>query len=120
MISKPSIGFLRSTRFIAAAVRVSATQGAVARLHTSMGPFTEPDQKKRTAMYKAENNQRVLDITTVYDGSSLKGKTVLVTGGNGGLGLELCKELVRQGASVVSTIWEPSEEKMPKLDGDVQ
>ena len=56
------------------------------------------DQEARFSKAKEENNERYLDITTVYDGSALKGKTVLVSGGNRGLGLEIVKELVQVGA----------------------
>jgi len=72
------------------------------------GPEVEPragyskaDQVARYAAAKAEKNSRYLDITTVYDGSYLKGKRVLLTGGNQGLGLAICKELHAQGAEVV-------------------
>lgn len=51
-----------------------------------------------------------LDITTVYDGSYLAGKRVLVTGGNRSLGLETVKELVAQGAQVVVVGRKTSEE----------
>ena len=43
--------------------------------------YSLADQVARFARAKKENNARYLDITTVYDGSSLKGKRVLVTGG---------------------------------------
>jgi len=62
--------------------------------------YSMADQVARFAAAKAEGNQRFLDITTVYDGSSLKGKCVLVTGGNRGLGWVLVQELVQQQAKV--------------------
>lgn len=52
---------------------------------------------------------RYLDIDTVYDGSFLKGKTALVTGGNRGLGLAITEELVKQGADVIVTTRSPAE-----------
>lgn len=61
--------------------------------------YSIADQKARFAKAKRENNTRHLDITSVYDGSGLKGKRVLVTGAKQGLGLEIIKELVKQGAA---------------------
>merc|ERR1719379_1131487 len=63
--------------------------------------YSRADQVKRFADAQAEKNSRYLDIDTVYDGSYLKGKRVLVTGGNQGLGLAIVKELVSQGADTV-------------------
>lgn len=63
--------------------------------------FSLADQVARFERAKAEGNQRFLDIDSVYDGSYLKGKRVLVTGGNQGLGLAIVKELVSQGAETV-------------------
>ena len=63
--------------------------------------YSKADQVARFNAAKVAGNGRYLDITTVYDGSYLKGKRVLVTGGNQGLGLSLVKELVAQGADVV-------------------
>jgi hypothetical protein len=59
-------------------------------------------QKARFAKAKKENNQRVLDITSVYDPSFLTGARVLITGGNRGLGLDMVKECVSHGAEVGS------------------
>eukprot|EP01035_Chromulina_nebulosa_P020603 gene20603-26713_t len=61
------------------------------------------DQPARFAKAKAENNQRVLDIDSVYDYNYIKGKNVLVTGGNRGLGLAITKELISKGANVLIT-----------------
>jgi len=59
--------------------------------------YSMADQVARFANAKATNDARYLDITTVYDGSGLKGKRVLITGAEQGLGLELVKEIVKQG-----------------------
>jgi NAD(P)-dependent dehydrogenase (short-subunit alcohol dehydrogenase family) len=63
--------------------------------------FSLADQVARFNRAKDEGNARYLDIDTVFDGSYLKGKRVLVTGGNQGLGLAIVKELVTQGAETI-------------------
>jgi len=63
--------------------------------------YSIADQVARFSHAKEVGHARYLDIKTVYDGSGLKGKCVLITGGNQGLGLELVKEMSTQGASVV-------------------
>ena len=65
--------------------------------------YSIADQQARFAQAKKENNQRFLDITTVYNDAKgdLAGKRVLVTGGNRGLGLEIVKELVASGATAM-------------------
>lgn len=65
------------------------------------GTHTIADQVARFARAKEENNERYLDIKSVYDGGDLSGKRVVVTGGNRGLGLAITKELVSIGASVL-------------------
>ena len=72
--------------------------------------YSLADQVARFARAKKENNARYLDITTVYDGSSLKGKRVLVTGGEQNLGLELMKEIVAQGGEAISASRASSED----------
>lgn len=72
--------------------------------------FSLADQPARFARAKKEDNKRYLDITTVYDGSFLKGKRVAVTGANRGLGLALATELAEQGAKVVGLCRSTSEE----------
>jgi NAD(P)-dependent dehydrogenase (short-subunit alcohol dehydrogenase family) len=59
------------------------------------------DQVARFERAKTEKNERFLNIDSVYDGSYLKGKRVLVTGGNQGLGLAIVSQLVADGAEVV-------------------
>mmetsp|Transcript_29123 Transcript_29123/g.53614 ORF Transcript_29123/g.53614 Transcript_29123/m.53614 type:complete len:356 (-) Transcript_29123:52-1119(-) len=63
--------------------------------------YSKADQVARFNAAKEQGNKRYLDIDTVYDGSYLKGKRVLVTGGNQGLGLAIVKELSTQGAEIV-------------------
>ena len=65
--------------------------------------FTIADQPARFAKAKENNDARVLDIDSVYDPSSLKGKRVLVTGGNRGLGRAIADELVAIGAETIIT-----------------
>eukprot|EP00316_Scyphosphaera_apsteinii_P005928 CAMPEP_0119315190 /NCGR_PEP_ID=MMETSP1333-20130426/34777_1 /TAXON_ID=418940 /ORGANISM="Scyphosphaera apsteinii, Strain RCC1455" /LENGTH=278 /DNA_ID=CAMNT_0007320463 /DNA_START=157 /DNA_END=993 /DNA_ORIENTATION=+ len=62
--------------------------------------YSLADQVARYARAQSENNERYLDINTVYDGGYLKGLKVLITGGNRGLGLALVKQLVADGAEV--------------------
>jgi NAD(P)-dependent dehydrogenase (short-subunit alcohol dehydrogenase family) len=62
--------------------------------------YSIADQVARFAKAKADGNERFLDITTVYDGSELANKCILVTGGNRGLGFAITKELKKQGADV--------------------
>lgn len=64
--------------------------------------FSIGDQVKRFNHAKDTGNQRVLDIHKFFDGSQLKGKRVLVTGANRGLGLNLTLRLLENGANVVA------------------
>jgi len=63
--------------------------------------YSMADQQARFAKAKEDKDERYLNIESVYDGSSLKGKRVLLTGGNRGLGFEIAKELVAQGAETI-------------------
>jgi NAD(P)-dependent dehydrogenase (short-subunit alcohol dehydrogenase family) len=65
--------------------------------------YSIADQVARFERAKKEKNQRYLDIASVYDGSYLKGKRVLVVGASKGLGLELVKELKAAGATCIAT-----------------
>jgi hypothetical protein len=64
--------------------------------------YSMPDQAARFAKANTENNQRYLDINSVYDPVYLKGKRVAVTGANRGIGLAIATELTAQGAKVVA------------------
>jgi short chain dehydrogenase len=66
--------------------------------------YSDPNQPARFAKAKADQNQRYLDITSVYDASFLKGKRVAVTGANRGIGLALAKELTEAGAQLVAIV----------------
>lgn len=83
---------------------------------TRGGTHSIADQVARYAKAKEENNQRYLDISTVYDGGDLSGKRVLVTGGNRGLGLEITKELVQIGATAI-VVCRSSTPELEKLVG---
>lgn len=69
--------------------------------------YSSPDQQARFAAGKAAGNKRMLDIDSLYDPSSIKGKTCLVTGGNRGVGLAITTELLAQGANVIVTTRAP-------------
>lgn len=81
---------------------------------TSDRIYSLPDQVARFARAKEEKNERYLDITTVYDGSYLKGKRVLVTGANRGLGLCIAEEILSQGGEVVAVCRSDSPELKEK------
>jgi NAD(P)-dependent dehydrogenase (short-subunit alcohol dehydrogenase family) len=72
--------------------------------------YTIPDQPARFARAKAENNERYLNIDSVYDPSYIKGKRVAITGANRGIGLALAKELVAQGGKLVALVRSTSDE----------
>ena len=61
------------------------------------------DQVARFANAKETNNTRFLDIDQFFVGSAFKGKNVLVTGGNRGLGFCLSTVLVENGANVFAS-----------------
>lgn len=75
--------------------------------------FSLADQVARFARAKEEKNERYLNISSVYDGSYLKGQRVLLVGSNKGLGLCIAKELVACGAEVIATC----RTSCPELDG---
>lgn len=83
---------------------------------TRDGTYSMADQVARFAKAKEENNQRYLDIASVFDGGDLSGKRVLVTGGNRGLGLAITKELVAIGATAL-VLCRSSSPEVNKLVG---
>jgi len=85
--------------------------------------YSIADQTARFAKANEEKNGRYLDITTVYDGSALKGQRVLVTGGEQNLGLEIVKEVVAQGGVAISagrTSSEDLDAAAAASDGKIQ
>ena len=72
--------------------------------------YSIADQPVRFAKAKKEDNKRYLDITTVYDGSFLRGKRVAITGANRGVGLSLATEVAEQGGKVVGICRSGSKE----------
>jgi len=63
--------------------------------------YSIPDQVQRFANAQADNNERFLNIDSVYNGNEIMGKRILVTGGNRGLGFEIVKQAVGDGATVI-------------------
>lgn len=72
--------------------------------------YTLADQVARFARANKDNNERYLNIESVYDPSYLKGLRVAVTGANRGIGLALATELTSAGANVVALVRSSSEE----------
>jgi NAD(P)-dependent dehydrogenase (short-subunit alcohol dehydrogenase family) len=68
---------------------------------TRGGMYSIADQQKRFAHAKEINDLRFLDIDSVYNGGEISGKRILVTGGNRGLGLEITRQAVADGATVI-------------------
>ena len=57
-----------------------------------------------------EGNKRMLEIDSFYKPEYLKGKCVLVTGGNRGLGLAITEELVNRGDMKIHSVMSASNE----------
>jgi NAD(P)-dependent dehydrogenase (short-subunit alcohol dehydrogenase family) len=87
-------------------IHVLAT-GAVQRKKKQQ--FSNPDQPARHAQNVKDKIPTTVDIDSVFCGQCFKGKRVLVTGAARGLGLVLCKELVKLGAEVIGTVRKPGE-----------
>jgi len=71
---------------------------------------SDPNQPRRFAAQQAANCTRALDIDAHFEPALLKGKRVVVTGANRGLGLALVHELVKCGAVVIGVCRKTSEE----------
>ena len=78
--------------------------------------YSIPDQVARFSKAKLDQNQRYLDIASVFRGGDLSGKRVLVTGGNRGLGMAITKELVSIGATAI-VLCRSSSPELEKLVG---
>ncbi len=98
------------TPFITKRSTSSSSSSTNLAMSSSSDRYTIPDQPARFARAKAENNERYLNIESVYDGSYLKGKRVAITGANRGIGLSLAKELVSQGGKLIAICRSSSEE----------
>jgi len=85
-------------------------------LKNTMSTQSIADQTARFAKAKETNNTRVLDIDQYFDGSKFKGKNVLVTGGNRGLGFCMATLLVESGANTIVTC-RRSNDELEKLVG---
>jgi len=72
--------------------------------------FSLADQVARFARAKEENNKRYLDIASVYKSENMKDKRVLVVGASRGLGLEIIKQLVSDGAVAIATCRKQTDE----------
>jgi len=77
--------------------------------------YSIADQPQRFANAKAHNDERVLNIDKFYQPSYLEGKTVLVTGGNRGIGLSLVKELISQKSKVIATCRDSKSIDLPGI-----
>lgn len=92
------------------AVGIVATAAfAVCHAKCPAKKYSIPDQPLRFAQGKASNNTRMLDIDRLYQPDFVRGKVVVVTGGNRGIGLAISKELIKQGAKVYITTRSPFE-----------
>ena len=84
--------------------RLAASRREVEREHAlrrrERGHTLTP-KNTQFAQAQKEDNRRYLDIASVFDGSSLKGKRVAITGGSRGLGLEIAKAAMDVGAEVL-------------------
>lgn len=72
--------------------------------------YSIADQVARFNRAKEEKNERYLNIASVYKSEKMKGKRVLVIGASRGLGLELVKQLTKDGAETIATCRAPNAE----------
>lgn len=78
--------------------------------------YSLADQVQRFANAQAENNERFLNIDSLYNGGEIMGKRILITGGNRGLGFEIVKQAVADGATVI-VLCRSSNEELEELVG---
>jgi len=112
-----AVGLLsaRTTGFVVQS-RMSGKRVRDVSMSASERVYSLADQVARFNRAKEEGNERFLNIDSVYDGSYLKGKRVLVTGGNQGLGLAIVKELHSQGAETI-VVGRRSSDELDALGG---
>jgi len=99
--------------------RTITTRSFAARSPTLLNMASEysmADQVERFANAQAENDERFLNIDSVYKGNEIMGKRILVTGGNRGLGLEIVKQAVADGATVI-VMCRSSNQELEELVG---
>lgn len=96
----------------------SALASSAARTPTllNMAEYSNPDQVQRFAAAQAEKDERFLNIDSVYNGGEIMGKRILVTGGNRGLGYEVVKQAVADGATVI-VLCRSSNDELEELVG---
>lgn len=119
-------GFIAATSNVAAWVSQSpaianannALVSSATRTPTflKMAEYSMADQVERTENARAEKNERFLNIDSVYNGNEIMGKRILVTGGNRGLGYEIVKQAVADGATVI-VICRSSNDELEELVG---
>jgi hypothetical protein len=108
-VTHPSFAFVVPA-FTRPSTFVAVNKQSVSLAMSDSSRYSNPNQEERFATAKKENNQRHLDITTVYDPSYLKGKRVAITGANRGIGLALAKEVTDAGAQLVALCRSSSDE----------
>ncbi|VEU41277.1 unnamed protein product [Pseudo-nitzschia multistriata] len=119
-------GFIAATSNVAAWVSQSpsvasanrAVVSSATRTPTSlkMAEYSTADQVARFAAAQEEKNERFLNIDSVYNGNEIMGKRILVTGGNRGLGYEIVKQAVADGATVI-VMCRSSNDELEELVG---
>jgi len=77
---------------------------------TAKRVYSLADQVARFNRAKEEKNERYLNISSVYKSEDMNGKRVLVIGASRGLGLEIVKQLAKDGAETVATCRAPNAE----------
>lgn len=93
---------------------VSGDQNATTRSDTgdqsAVTRYSTADQVARFAAQKRDGVAQVVNVDSVFNGSSFRGQRVLITGANRGLGLAIANELSRLGAQVIAAVRKASPE----------